>query len=319
MERFKSTLRVGAGAVIVGITVYTAYRKIFCREKQLSRAVKQLFNETGVYEFPQPETANRFYVRHLTQKNSTKDERDEAIDCLTRSFAGTTKTSPEGIADWVYCARTENVHEPLKEPPTPERLAFFRFISTWVLYYSLPRDGVFCLVSKETHKMVAVTCTVAPTQTRPYEMGYAEFWGLAMKTGDVPSDPAFPGTARRLEAYEEFTASLQKRLYPPDDRQTKMGAGGRSSKTPSLYVWMFGADPECQGTGCGSALIRFVGTVADADGVECYLETDGARNEGFYTQKGGFETKMKVIVESKGDKFDHDGGGIGMIRPAATT
>lgn len=51
---------------------------------------------------------------------------------------------------------------------------------------------------------------------------------------------------------------------------------------------MFATSPEYQGRGCGSALLGFLGEVADADGVVGYLETAGVRNETFYEMKGGY-------------------------------
>jgi GNAT superfamily N-acetyltransferase len=52
------------------------------------------------------------------------------------------------------------------------------------------------------------------------------------------------------------------------------GAGARQ---PCLEIVIFATAPECQGRGCGSALLRFLGEVA------------GSRNAVFYAKKGGFE------------------------------
>lgn len=41
---------------------------------------------------------------------------------------------------------------------------------------------------------------------------------------------------------------------------------------------MFATAPEWQGKGCGSILIKFLGEVADADGVVSFLETAGYKN-----------------------------------------
>ena len=56
-----------------------------------------------------------------------------------------------------------------------------------------------------------------------------------------------------------------------------------------LHVAIFVTAPEFQGRGCGSAMLKFLGDVADADGVACYLESAGTRNIGFYMKKGGYE------------------------------
>ena len=43
--------------------------------------------------------------------------------------------------------------------------------------------------------------------------------------------------------------------------------------------------------GCGSALLDFLGKVADVDGVVSYLETAGNKNISFYSKKGGYVVK----------------------------
>ena len=84
-----------------------------------------------------------------------------------------------------------------------------------------------------------------------------------------------------------------------------------------LYVVIFATKPEWQGRGCGSALLRFLGDVADADNVSTYLETAGARNCTFYAKKGGFqEVARSPIVSSDEDRFVHEGGAVAMTRPA---
>merc|ERR1711879_772417 len=67
-----------------------------------------------------------------------------------------------------------------------------------------------------------------------------------------------------------------------------------------------------QGRGVGTALLRFLGAVADADGVPTYLETAGSRNTSFYADKGGYQ----VVHCSPVANFDHEGGGVAMQRPS---
>merc|ERR1712167_425350 len=77
-----------------------------------------------------------------------------------------------------------------------------------------------------------------------------------------------------------------------------------------LYILFFDTAPEWQGRGCGGALLRFLGDVADVDGVESFLETAGKRNTMFYANKGGFEE----VARSPVGNFDHEGGGVAMRR-----
>ena len=63
-----------------------------------------------------------------------------------------------------------------------------------------------------------------------------------------------------------------------------------------LYVSIFATAPEYQGHGCGSALLGFLGMLADTDGVVSYLETAGVRNTNFYAKKGGYNVVGKSHI-----------------------
>ena len=76
-----------------------------------------------------------------------------------------------------------------------------------------------------------------------------------------------------------------------------------------LYILFFDTAPEWQGRGCGSALLRFLADLADADGVVSFLETAGKRNTTFYAKKGGFEEVHRSPVAS----FDDEGGAVAMM------
>ncbi len=57
-------------------------------------------------------------------------------------------------------------------------------------------------------------------------------------------------------------------------------------KTPHHYLMVLGVDPEFQGQGVGGALLRALTARAEADGVDCYLETDKASSVGLYERHG---------------------------------
>ena len=58
--------------------------------------------------------------------------------------------------------------------------------------------------------------------------------------------------------------------------------------------------------------------VADADTVPMYLETLGAKNEAFYSKKGGLRVATRIIVEAVGggERLDYAGGVAAMVRDA---
>ena len=73
----------------------------------------------------------------------------------------------------------------------------------------------------------------------------------------------------------------------------------REAPGPHWYLWALGVEPDCQGQGIGSQLIRPVLTQAHNDGVPCYLETQTESNVAFY-QKRGFEVVSDGVVPGQG-------------------
>jgi ribosomal protein S18 acetylase RimI-like enzyme len=65
------------------------------------------------------------------------------------------------------------------------------------------------------------------------------------------------------------------------------------------YLWVIGVEPTCQGRGIGSRLLQPILDKADADGVLCYLETEGERNVRFY-EKHGFKVAEQGRVPKLG-------------------
>jgi ribosomal protein S18 acetylase RimI-like enzyme len=61
------------------------------------------------------------------------------------------------------------------------------------------------------------------------------------------------------------------------------------------YLWFLGVDPEHQGRGFGSELLRSLTAKADSDKMPCYLETDRERNVGLY-RRHGFEVLGQSVV-----------------------
>ena len=64
----------------------------------------------------------------------------------------------------------------------------------------------------------------------------------------------------------------------------------------------------CLDSRCISA--QFLGTLADVDGVDTYLETAGSRNTSFYEKKGGF----LEMAREKLANFTYEGGAVSMRR-----
>ena len=68
---------------------------------------------------------------------------------------------------------------------------------------------------------------------------------------------------------------------------------------PHWYLFGIGVDPELQGRGLGTALVREGLARADAEGCPCYLETSEERNLAFY-ERHGFEVVERVALGEGG-------------------
>ena len=66
---------------------------------------------------------------------------------------------------------------------------------------------------------------------------------------------------------------------------------------PHWYLPVIGVDPACQGSGCGSALMRHACDLFDRDHVWAYLESSNPRNISLY-ERHGFERLGTIQVGS---------------------
>jgi hypothetical protein len=209
-------------------------------------------------------------------------------------MGGTETTAPDGAINWCYDPTIGP--GPLSMPPSEERLKYFDYLFTACLLLTLPCGGLYVLVDIESDKIVAVAATNPPSPTGIHEMGSYATFNLFRKLGSPPK----PGLARITAGLDGVAKKLHKKH-----------ASGRH-----LYVMVFAADPEVQGRGFGTTLLKFLNTVADADGVDTYLEAAGERNLGFYGTKGSFQDKGALPLEHKGQRFDWHGGVHAMVRLA---
>jgi len=81
-----------------------------------------------------------------------------------------------------------------------------------------------------------------------------------------------PGDAQTAEISNEIQAAMAS--YHP--------------KEPHWYLWMIGVDPQFQGKGYGSALLKHMLDRIDADGATAYLESSTPKNIPLY-ERHGFE------------------------------
>jgi len=64
---------------------------------------------------------------------------------------------------------------------------------------------------------------------------------------------------------------------------------------PHWYLWFLGVEPEQQGQGLGSELLRSLSAKAEADRVPCYLETDKPSSVKLY-ERHGYRVQSEVVL-----------------------
>ena len=248
-----------------------------------SVAVKALFNR-GERDL------GSFVVVQVTDEGSPLFR--EVVNVLSRSECGSFETAPDPLLDWCYARRTEDVFNPLPEPPSKERLAWFRWLMEYLSNFAINRNSLYALLQKETRKVVSAAI-VGPPRTVPFDRSLDEM-GVNLRKAGMELAIEILTNNRRMKSLGVW----QHKNLPGD------GFGN------FLYISVFATAPECQGQGCGTVLIGFLGDVADADGVETYLETAGEKNTTFYAKKGGYQ---EVARENLGN-FTYEGGAVSMRR-----
>ena len=216
------------------------------------------------------------------------------IDIIGRSECGSTTTAPDPLLDWVYSPRTDGVYGPLAAAPSQHRSNWFKWFATYSVYFGIARNGTYALVHTASNQVVAATVTGPP--------GTVEFG--RMSTGEMEQNLRRAGMELAIEVLVQNQRNKALGMWQEAAQKSCAGLGKH------LYVLFFDTVPEWQGRGCGSALLHFLGDVADADGVTSFLETAGTRNTSFYAQKGSFE----VVARSPCASFDHEGGAVAMRR-----
>ena len=252
-------------------------------------------------------------------EESGKEFIDEFIDVVARGLCGTTSTNPEPslgyiVEDTVSKEQVElnkTQHTcPLKEPPSEERQAIFKFIASFGFYATARHGGCYAMVVDS--RIVCAAVTFTPNDDDLYKIGFPEMISIGMKAGGQPPAPVTSGnTGKKFERIDEVMHACHK-----------IHASGRH-----IYLWMFSTEPTVQGKGYGSRMLKFLAGAADFQKVPIYLESSGKKNEAFYSNREytvASRLKFEVPALSPDDKsfvecFEPDGqeGLTAMVRKPA--
>jgi len=104
-----------------------------------------------------------------------------------------------------------------------------------------------------------------------------------------------PGAAFTAEDDARFETALVAAAGQDLERAGQLTAvmEGAHPTDPHHYLMLLGVEPDQQGTGIGSALLRAVLDIADAAGEPAYLEATSPRNRALY-ERHGFEVTREL-------------------------
>lgn len=148
-----------------------------------------------------------------------------------------------------------------------------------------------------------------PTPTRRAR-GLTRFFTLQLRRTYLPRGEAYTtadlkGTAMWMppNAPRPGTRELVNQLPMIPILGRRLGAAlrlvqmieAKHPRTPHYYLGTLGTDPDFQGKGLGSAVLRPVLDHCDREGIGAYLESSKERNLAFYGRQG-FEVTGEVVV-----------------------
>lgn len=174
-------------------------------------------------------------------------------------------------------------------------------------------DRVGAIMARSFHDEPVMQYTLPDPERRPGQIRwlfgkiaqYAIRHGLAYTTEDVrgfsiwlaPGDPDMQ--VLRLIRLGVATAparlGLKSLFRLMHFSRIKDGIHHQAAPHPHWYLLMIGVDPDAQGSGIGGAMVKPVFEIADADGLDCYLETAIENNTKIFG-KYGFETAVEADV-----------------------
>jgi GNAT superfamily N-acetyltransferase len=141
-----------------------------------------------------------------------------------------------------------------------------------------PQDARLALIRRCMHGFAEATRRHGTAEVVK-EQGELAAVSLAFPPGGFPP----PLRAQLIIAFGPLLAGPRRAMrFARFDAQLRR----RHPRDPHWYLWVLGVEPERQGRGLGSALLRSLGARADRAGVPCYLETDRPSSVRLYERHG---------------------------------
>lgn len=233
----------------------------------------------------------------------SRAQRESMVKVFVRSFLGSEKTDPEGALNWVLGPKLEN-------PEDPRRGIMMNWLLTMGVKVCLDKMGGFALGAKLNNGDLAglLLITTFPhkngQQTIMEKLSFG-FGMIPLLCCDIGCPPfgqmgdAAPGIKKRLA---KLGINEQKKL--------------KHMPAPHIYVNAVAVDPDAQGKGVSSKLMRTANAYADKMKLPLYLETSGEKNMAIY-EHFGYKVVEKFGYDADGDPDNAKPHGAEyiMIRP----
>jgi len=247
-------------------------------------------------EIPQPE-ASLPPGLEILYKNNTESVQ-QATDLAARSFAGTETADPPAEFDWLL----SDVPDRSDSSQQSERVHRMSATMAFCMHYSfvLGRRGLVLVARSgawgsdsvvpsgaESPKIIGVTTLCF----------YPNKWSPSVDGMCTPMKAAMSaGASKWSKTQNQFLNSKRMgALEKPLQKLHKKYASG-----PHIYIWVVAVDPEAQGQGVGSKMMRAVSAIADVLKLPCYLECDSGKNEDVYRRFGYATVGKEDVTVEKG-------------------
>jgi ribosomal protein S18 acetylase RimI-like enzyme len=219
---------------------------------------------------------------------------DEVRHALGKSFCGTPQVDGEPNVTWIVGS---TVNQKLAEQSTSyvnSKEGLYTFIMSYVTNQAFRENG-FILNKMTADQQIGATVLLVEIKQQGCFRKLREAWNdtflilrLALR-GGIPKivqekTPEDKQLARPILARADHMLALMSQWhkeYAPHSH---------------WYVKALGTNPDCQGQGFGSAMMRRMNEMADAHQRDLYLECGEEKNKNFY-QKFGYQVVGANLVE----------------------
>lgn len=221
----------------------------------------------------------------------------ELYEAIGISFAGTETIRPEPTMDFVTS------HIDFDDLESKQKL--ITFLMGFTVDSNTTRKHHLTLAKKQDDEIKSVINIVECNARRKLVIEM-----IAEKLAEKPREMAL--VMRLMKQQGGFPELFTSKECKEDNKKLmeKLDAVGETFKLhkkygPKGYHWYIshvGVSPEAQGKGLGGELMRKVSELADAQGVDCYLETGSESNRAFYERYGYQVVGEEVFSDKEGSE-----------------